>query len=103
MRVTVGAIAVLGLAVTVAVAQPPVRERAAVLKPPEVLPPEEIPIARGAIDDTTVAGAQARVVVGSFDELDPRSDRHTGPKPGGEEPCALGIHTTHIGFEGRSL
>jgi hypothetical protein len=51
MRVIVGAIAVLGIAVTVAVAQPP-RERAAVLRPPEPLPPGELPpVARGAIDD----------------------------------------------------
>jgi hypothetical protein len=51
MRVTVGTIAVLGLAVTVAVAQPPVKERAATLKPPEAIPAGELPIARGAIDD----------------------------------------------------
>lgn len=50
MRVTVGAIAVLGLTVAVATAQP-VRERAAVLKAPEPLAPSELPIARGAIDD----------------------------------------------------
>ena len=34
-----------------------------------------------------------RVVARSLDELDPRSDRHTGPKPGSEKPCALSIHT----------
>jgi hypothetical protein len=55
MRVIVGAIAVLGIAVTVAVAQPP-RERAAVLKPPEPLPPGALPpVARGAIDDVSTA------------------------------------------------
>jgi hypothetical protein len=51
MRVTVGTIAVLGLAVTVAVAQPPAKERAATLKPPEAIPAGELPIARGAVDD----------------------------------------------------
>lgn len=52
MRVTVGAIAVLGMAVTVAVAQPPVRERAAAFRPPQApLPGELPPVARGAIDD----------------------------------------------------
>ena len=51
MRVTVGTIAVLGLAVTVAVAQPPVKERAATLKPPQAIPAGELPVARGAVDD----------------------------------------------------
>src|SRR5436190_13957 len=51
MRVTVGAIAVLGLVVTtVAVAQPP-RERAAQFKPPQAVQPGELPVARGAADD----------------------------------------------------
>src|SRR4051812_9294130 len=53
MRVTVGTIAVLGLAVSVAVAQPPVpRERAATLKPPQAIAPGDLPlVARGAADD----------------------------------------------------
>jgi hypothetical protein len=54
MRVTVGAIAVLGLAasaVTFAAAQPPAQERGATFKPPQVIPPGELPIARGAADD----------------------------------------------------
>ena len=53
MRVTLGTIAVLGLAVTVAVAQPPVQqERAATLMPPQALAPGDLPtIARGAVDD----------------------------------------------------
>lgn len=53
MRVTVGTIAVLGLAVTVAVGQPPApRERAATLKPPQALAPGDLPpVARGAADD----------------------------------------------------
>jgi hypothetical protein len=56
MRVTVGAIAMLGLAVTVAVAQPPGRERAAELKPPQVLLPSEMPpVARGAVGDFPVS------------------------------------------------
>src|SRR5829696_5746204 len=51
MRVTVGAIAVLGLAVTVATGQP-VKERAAALKAPEPLAAGDLPpVARGAIDD----------------------------------------------------
>lgn len=50
MRVTVGAIAVLGLAVTVATAQPG-RERAAVLRAPQPLAPDELPsVARGAAE-----------------------------------------------------
>ena len=55
------------------------------------------------VDDTAIAGGQAGVVSRILDELDPRSDRHAGPEPGGEKPCALGIHTTHIGFGGREL
>jgi hypothetical protein len=53
MRVTVGAMAVLGLAVAVAGAQPPApRERAAVLLPPQALPPGEMPlVARGAAEE----------------------------------------------------
>lgn len=47
MRVTVGAVAVLGLAVTVATAQPG-KERAAALKAPEPVAPGELPLARGA-------------------------------------------------------
>jgi len=51
MRVIVGAIVLLSLAVTVAVAQPPV-QRAAMLKPPQILSPDELPpIARGSGDD----------------------------------------------------
>ena len=50
MRTFVGVIAVLGLAVTVAVAQPP-RERGASFRPPEALKPGEAPVARGAADD----------------------------------------------------
>ena len=59
MRVTVGASAVLGVivtAVTVAVAQPPVTERAAVFKAPQALPPSELPaVARGAGADFPTA------------------------------------------------
>jgi len=31
------------------------------------------------VDDAAIAGTQARVVPRILDELDPRSDRHTGP------------------------
>ena len=55
------------------------------------------------VDDAAIAGTQARVVARILDELDPRSDRHAGPKPGSEKPCALGIHTRHIGFASQSL
>ncbi len=53
MRGTVGVIVVLGLAVTVAVAQPPARDRAAVLKAPEAIRPGDLPpvVARGAADN----------------------------------------------------
>jgi len=53
MRVTVGTIAVLGLAVAAAVAQPPApRERAATLLPPQALAPgDSPPVARGSSDD----------------------------------------------------
>jgi hypothetical protein len=56
MRVTVGAIAVLGFAVTVAVAQPPARERGAELKAPQALPSGDLPpVVRGAGDDFPTA------------------------------------------------
>ena len=55
------------------------------------------------VDDAAIAGTQAGVVPRILDELDPRSNSHAGPQPGGEKPCALGIHTTHIGFGGREL
>ena len=53
MRVLVGTIASVGLAVAVAVAQPPVpRERAATLLPPQAVAPGELPpVARGSGDD----------------------------------------------------
>jgi len=51
MRVIVGTVVVLGFAVTVAVGQPP-RERAAVLKPPQAIPPDELQlVARGTAVD----------------------------------------------------
>lgn len=51
MRTFVGVIAVLGLVVTVAVAQPP-RERGATFLPPEPLKPGDVPpVARGAAAD----------------------------------------------------
>jgi len=55
------------------------------------------------VDDAAIAGTQSGVVPRILDELDPRSDCHAGPQPGGEKPCALGIHRRHIGFEGREL
>ena len=55
------------------------------------------------VDDAAIASTQAGVIPRILYELDPRSDRHAGPQPGGEKPCALGIHTTHIGFGGREL
>ncbi len=57
MRAAVGAVAVLGLAVAVAGAQP-TKERAAALKAPQPLSPDELPLARGAADSfpTTVSG-----------------------------------------------
>lgn len=51
------------------------------------------------VDDAAIAGTQAGVVARVLDELDPRTDSDTRPKSGSEEPCTLGIHTTHIGFE----
>lgn len=58
MRVTAGAVAVLGLAVAVAEAQP-TKERAAALKAPQALSADELPpVARGAVGDfpTTISG-----------------------------------------------
>jgi len=55
------------------------------------------------VDDAAIAGAQTGVVARVLDELDPRPDRHARPKPGGEKPCALGIHEWHIGFCAREL
>ncbi len=53
MRVTAGAIAVLGLAVTAAGAQPPARERAAEFQAPRAATADELPptVARGAGND----------------------------------------------------
>ena len=42
------------------------------------------------VDDAAIAGAQAGIVTRSLDELDPRSDCHTGPQPGGEKPVRPG-------------
>lgn len=55
------------------------------------------------VDDAAIAGAETRVVARSLDELDPRADRDTGSEPCGEKSCALGIHTTGIGFAGQRL
>jgi hypothetical protein len=55
------------------------------------------------VNDATIALAQTGVVARSLDELDPRPDRHSGPKAGGEKSCALGVHRTHIGFVGQRL
>jgi hypothetical protein len=56
MRTTIGILGVLGLGVTVAVAQPPstpaVKQRAATLLPPTAATPEDLPpVARGVADD----------------------------------------------------
>jgi hypothetical protein len=54
-------------------------------------------------DDTTVAGAQARVVTRGCDQLDSRPNRHTGADPCCEKSCPLRVHTRGIGFEGAEL
>lgn len=67
MRVTAGAVAVLGLAVAVAEAQPG-KERAAALKAPQALSADELPpIARGAVGDfpTTISGTPVTRPVGA--------------------------------------
>lgn len=51
------------------------------------------------VDDAAIARAQARVVARVGDELDPRSDRHSGADPRGEDSGTVRIHGSHIGFE----
>ena len=43
---------------------------------------------------------QTRVVARSLDELDPRSDRDTGPEASREKSCALRVHTQGYRFRG---
>ncbi len=79
MRTIIGVIAVLGLAVTVAEAQPP-RERGAAFRPPEPLKPSDLPaVARGAADEflpsTPVTKATNRAPAGAGPEW------LTGPDP----------------------
>jgi len=51
------------------------------------------------VDDAAIARAQARVVARVGDELDPRSDRHSGADPRGEDSGTVRIHGSNIGFE----
>ena len=64
---------------------------------------EDVAVLVDLVDDAAIAGAKPGVVPRILDELDPRSDCHTRPQPGGEKSCALGIHRTHIGFAGQEL
>jgi hypothetical protein len=66
MRVTLGAVVMLGLAVAVAAAQPPARERAAVFKAPQPLSPDELPpVARGVADPFPASSLPSTPVVRS--------------------------------------
>jgi hypothetical protein len=89
MRVIVGTLAGLGLAVTVAAAQPPAqRERAAVLKTPVPLRADQMPpVARGVADDFPPPGGS------SFPSTPlKRAGSASGPGPqwlGGADPNVL--------------
>jgi hypothetical protein len=92
MRVLVGASTVLGMAMTaatVAVAQPPVRERAAEFKAPQALHPGDLPgVARGASDDLpTSPYLSSTPVPRAFPPT--RSPGVAGPAPGVAGPSWL--------------
>ena len=55
------------------------------------------------VHDAAIAGAEARVVTRSLDQLDPRTYRHTRTNAGGEKSGSLRVHTRHIGFCDRTL
>ncbi len=55
------------------------------------------------VDHTAVAGSKSRLPIGVADELDSRSDGHTGLDPGCKEACSKGIHMPVIGSDTSAL